>query len=129
MPVKVLEIWNEVYDFLTSTPTPQQILAFRPSSHAQERLRDLLEANSDRAAWLRRFRRFLVENRETAHFPLFCILDSYELSRDAVLHVHGHAACLRPSTGDGPHAACPATGTVYATPVPGGLHHAYAWAA
>jgi hypothetical protein len=47
--VKVLDIWDEVDDFLTSTPTPQQILAFRPSQAAQERLRSLLEANGSRA--------------------------------------------------------------------------------
>ena len=45
---KVFDIWNEVDDFLTSTPTPQQILAFRPSPAAQERLRCLLEANRSR---------------------------------------------------------------------------------
>ena len=49
MAVKVLDIWNEVDDFLTSTPTPQQILTFRPSQSAQERLRYLLEVNSTRA--------------------------------------------------------------------------------
>jgi hypothetical protein len=49
MAVKVLDIWNEVDDLLTSTPTPQQILTFRPSQPAQDRLRDLLDANSARA--------------------------------------------------------------------------------
>ena len=48
MAAKVFDIWNEVDDFLTSTPTPQQILAFRPSPAAQERLRCLLEANRSR---------------------------------------------------------------------------------
>jgi hypothetical protein len=47
--VKVLDIWDEVDDFLTSTPTPQQILAFRPSQAAQERLRCLLEVSGSRA--------------------------------------------------------------------------------
>jgi hypothetical protein len=37
--VKVFEIWHEVDEFLTSTPTPKQIPAFRPSAEAQERLR------------------------------------------------------------------------------------------
>jgi len=46
--VKVFDIWNEVDGFLTSTPTPEQILAFRPSQAAQERLRRLLDANSAR---------------------------------------------------------------------------------
>ena len=35
-------------ELLTSTPTPQQILAFRPSHAAQERLRWLLDANRSR---------------------------------------------------------------------------------
>jgi hypothetical protein len=48
MAVKVFDIWNEVDEFLTSTPTPQQILAFRPSPTAQERLRRLLDARSSR---------------------------------------------------------------------------------
>jgi hypothetical protein len=46
--VKIFDIWNEVDEFLTSTPTPQQILAFRPSQAAQERLRRLLDANGSR---------------------------------------------------------------------------------
>jgi hypothetical protein len=46
--VTAFDIWNEVDDFLTSTPTPQQILAFRPSPAAQERLRRLLDANRNR---------------------------------------------------------------------------------
>jgi len=46
--VKVFDIWNEVDEVLTSTPTPEQILAFRPSPAAQERLRRLLDANSAR---------------------------------------------------------------------------------
>ena len=49
MAVKVLEIWNEVDEFLISTPTPKQILDFRPSQTAQERLRYLLDAGSSRA--------------------------------------------------------------------------------
>lgn len=46
--VKVFDVWNEVDDFLTSTPTPEQILAFRPSQAAQERLHSLLDANRSR---------------------------------------------------------------------------------
>ena len=48
MAVTVFDIWNEVDEFLTSTSTPQQILAFRPSQAAQERLRFLLNANGCR---------------------------------------------------------------------------------
>ncbi|MEZ4298300.1 MAG: hypothetical protein R3B70_25330 [Polyangiaceae bacterium] len=35
----------EVTDFLTSVPTPEQILAFRPSPPLQARIADLLEKN------------------------------------------------------------------------------------
>jgi hypothetical protein len=37
--------YEEVFDFLTSTPTPEQIIAFRPSDAVQERLRELLDKN------------------------------------------------------------------------------------
>jgi len=42
--VKTFDLWNDVDEFLTSTPTPTQILAFRPSRRARERLRHLLDA-------------------------------------------------------------------------------------
>jgi hypothetical protein len=45
---KVFDVWSEVDELLTSTPTPQQILAFRPSHAAQERVRFLLDANRSR---------------------------------------------------------------------------------
>ena len=48
MVVKLFDVWNEVDEFLTSTPTPQQILDFHPSESTQERLRDLLDANRSR---------------------------------------------------------------------------------
>jgi len=47
--VTVFDIWNEVDEFLTSTPTPKQILAFRPSPAVQERLRALLDVNGSRS--------------------------------------------------------------------------------
>lgn len=47
MAIQTLPIWEEVDDFLTSTPTPEQILAFRPSVAAQERLRLLLDLNRE----------------------------------------------------------------------------------
>ena len=46
---RIFDIWHEVDVFLTSTPTPEQILAFRPSQAAQERLRCLLDANRSRS--------------------------------------------------------------------------------
>lgn len=44
----MFDVWEEVDELLTSTPSPTQILAFRPSQSAQERLRHLLDTNSAR---------------------------------------------------------------------------------
>lgn len=41
------QLFEEVLDFLASTPTPQQIIDFAPSSALQDRARDLLDANRD----------------------------------------------------------------------------------
>ena len=38
---------DEVMDFLLSAPTPEAIIALRPSEAAQERLRYLLDGNRD----------------------------------------------------------------------------------
>ena len=38
-------LYNEILDFLSSTPTPEAILAFRPSSALQARASELLERN------------------------------------------------------------------------------------
>jgi hypothetical protein len=38
-------LFDEILDFLASTPTPEQIIAFHPSDALQSRLRDLLERN------------------------------------------------------------------------------------
>lgn len=45
MAVQRLSVWDEVDEFLISTPTPEQILAFRPSESTQQRLSALLAAN------------------------------------------------------------------------------------
>ncbi len=45
MAVQRLAAWEEVDEFLTSTPTPQQIIAFRLSDASQQRLSMLLEKN------------------------------------------------------------------------------------
>ena len=45
MAVMPAPTYDEVYDFLLNGPTPQEILAFRPSEATQERIRALLEAN------------------------------------------------------------------------------------
>ncbi len=36
---------DEILDFLLSAPTPQQVIALRPSQATQERLRYLLDGN------------------------------------------------------------------------------------
>lgn len=48
MSITMFDIWEEADEFLTSTPSPTQILAFRPSQSALERLRRLLDTNSAR---------------------------------------------------------------------------------
>jgi len=40
-----LSAYDEVVDFLTSEPTPNQIIAFKPSEVVQERINYLLETN------------------------------------------------------------------------------------
>lgn len=47
MAVVRLSAYDEVLEFLTSTPTPQQIIAFRPSETTQTRINLLLEASRD----------------------------------------------------------------------------------
>ena len=37
--------YDEVVDFLLSSPTPEQVIALRPSEIAQERLRALLDSS------------------------------------------------------------------------------------
>ncbi len=39
------QLFDEVLDFLASTPAPEQIIAFEPSEALQERVRYLLDAN------------------------------------------------------------------------------------
>ncbi len=39
-------LFDEILDFLASTPTPQQIIAFRPSEMLDQRLHFLLDQNS-----------------------------------------------------------------------------------
>ena len=45
MAVTQISAYDEVIDFLTSAPTPEQIIAFRPSLAVQERINALLAAN------------------------------------------------------------------------------------
>lgn len=45
MAVAEPPVYQEVYYFLASQPTPEQILAFRPGETTQARIRTLLDAN------------------------------------------------------------------------------------
>ena len=45
MAVAPSPVYAEVYEFLLSSPTPEQIIAFRASAAIQERVRQLLESN------------------------------------------------------------------------------------
>ncbi len=45
--VQLLNITDEVLDFLVTGPTPEQIIAFHASERAQEQLRLLLERNQN----------------------------------------------------------------------------------
>jgi hypothetical protein len=40
---------DEILEFLTSTPTPEQIIAFRPSQDTQQRVSDLLDRSHNGA--------------------------------------------------------------------------------
>jgi hypothetical protein len=45
MPVLENTLFNEILDFLVTSPTSEEIVAFRPSNSLQQDLRDLLERN------------------------------------------------------------------------------------
>jgi hypothetical protein len=47
MVVTQSPVYQEVFAFLVSSPTPEQIIAFRPSEATQKRVRTLLEANKE----------------------------------------------------------------------------------
>ncbi len=38
-------LFSEIIDFIASTPTPEDIIAFKPSDRLEQRLSDLLERN------------------------------------------------------------------------------------
>lgn len=39
------DLFEDILDFLSSTPTPQAIIEFDPPDHLQNRLRELLDKN------------------------------------------------------------------------------------
>jgi len=62
-------LYREIVDFLASDPSPEQVVAFRISAAAQERLEDLLEKNREEGLTL-------VETAE---------LDAYLQARDLMI--------------------------------------------
>jgi len=62
-----ISAYDDIMEFLTSSPTPEQIIEFRPSEVMQERIRYLLDGN--RAGKLTtEQRKELDEIEETEHF-------------------------------------------------------------
>ena len=47
MAIAQVPVYQEVYQFLASRPTHEEILAFRPSPDTQARIRQLLGANKE----------------------------------------------------------------------------------
>lgn len=47
MAVAPSPAFDEVYEFLLSAPTPQDVIAFRPSEPTLARIRDLLAGNKE----------------------------------------------------------------------------------
>ncbi|QQS49605.1 MAG: hypothetical protein IPM66_22045 [Acidobacteriota bacterium] len=70
-----LPVYQELVDFLATGPTPEQILAFRISAAAQERLSDLLYRNREEE----------LTEAESAE------LDMYELVHHAVILLKARA--------------------------------------
>ncbi|MBZ0279782.1 MAG: hypothetical protein K8L97_03510 [Anaerolineae bacterium] len=47
MAIAHTPVYEEVYRFLISSPTPEQIISFHASETTQERVRQLLDANKN----------------------------------------------------------------------------------
>jgi hypothetical protein len=45
LQTEIMLVWNEVFEFLVTAPTPEAIIAFQPSDKQQTRVSDLLERN------------------------------------------------------------------------------------
>lgn len=73
-------VFQETLNFLTSRPTPQDILMFKASPTAQERLEELLDKNRDEG---------LTEEEETE-------LDVYEQVNDLMILLKAHARTAQP---------------------------------
>lgn len=73
-------VFQETLNFLTSGPTPEQILMFKASPTAQERLEELLDKNRDEG---------LTEEEETE-------LDVFEQVNDLMILLKAHARTAQP---------------------------------
>jgi hypothetical protein len=73
-------VFQETLNFLTSRPTPQDILMFKASPTAQERLEELLDKNREEG---------LTEEEETE-------LDVYEQVNDLMILLKAHARTAQP---------------------------------
>jgi hypothetical protein len=78
-------IQDEVFDFLVSSPTPQQIIAFHASETAQARLRYLLEANRDNALTAEE-RAELEEASQINHFMILLKAHAHKTLKDHDAH-------------------------------------------
>jgi hypothetical protein len=47
MATQQISLWDEVDEFLASSPSLEQILAFRPAENVQKRIAYLLETNGE----------------------------------------------------------------------------------
>ena len=74
-------ITDEVFNFLVSTPTPEQIVAFHASDSAQERLRTLLDRNRDGMLTLEE-RYELDEMSRVDHFFALIIVKAMKVLND-----------------------------------------------
>jgi len=73
-------VFQEALNFLTSRPTPEQILMFKASPPAQERLEELLDKNREEG---------LTKDEETE-------LDVYEQVNNLMILLKAHARTLQP---------------------------------
>jgi hypothetical protein len=67
MAIAQYPIYREVLEFLVSSPTPEEIIAFRPSEATQQRAYELLTANREDRLTLEE-RAEIEEFARTNHF-------------------------------------------------------------
>jgi hypothetical protein len=77
MAVTRTSAYEEILDFLTSRPTPEQIVAFRPSPIVEARINQLLESN----------RNGTLTSEEQSELDEFEQIE--QLMRRLKIHAHG----------------------------------------